>query len=110
MDNKYGYLFTAEDMLAFAKIVSQSGVSVDAEEALDELLDNYSGRFPKDEPLFLVRGKDKQGLPCVRNYRTMTSYTRELDPDPGLLAGLNAVVTQFDEFRLNHPERMKDAD
>lgn len=110
MDNKYGQLFTRHDMLAFAHIVAGSGIDLANSKGIEQMLEEFNGKFPRDEPLFLVRAKDNQALACVRNYRTMTAYSRGKEPDPGLLEGLNATVTQFDEFRLAHPERMKDAD
>jgi hypothetical protein len=110
VDNKYGNLYTSEDMLAFARVFMASGIGYSDEEALDELLDNFDGHFPKDEPLFLVRGQDQRGLACVRNYRTMITYTGSQEPSPSLIAGLNTVVTQFEEFQRDHAERMKDPD
>lgn len=109
MDNKYGHLFTAEDMLAFARIVSESGVELSDDGAIDEMLDDFEGRFPKDEPLFLVRAQDRRGLSCVRNYRTMINYSGGI-PAPGMITGLDAVVTEFEDFQRDHPDRMKDAD
>lgn len=111
MDNKYGYLFTADDMIAFALIVAQSEIDVSVEpDAIDELLDNFEGRFPKEEPLFLVRGQDRRALNCVRNYRTMITYSGSTEPDPKLAKGLDAVVAQFEDFREAYPDRMNDPD
>lgn len=110
MDNKYGHLFTAEDMIAFARIFAESGIDIYSDDAADEMLDDFQGRFPKDEPLFLLRGQDRQALSCVRNYRTMTAFSRTREPTPEMLTGLDAVVMQFEDFQNEHPDKIKDAD
>jgi len=110
MDNKYGHLFTSEDMIAFARIVAESGIDIYNDDAVDEMLDDFDSRFPKDEPLFLLRGQDRQALSCVRNYRTMTAFNRHREAPPELLTGLDAVVMQFEDFQTEHPDRIKDAD
>lgn len=113
MDNKYGHLYTAEDMLAFARIYAGSGVDIANdfnEEAADELLDDFEGRFPKDEPLFLLRGQDRRALAAVRNYRTMVSYSGGKEPSAELMVGLDTVVDQFEDFQADHSDRVKEPD
>jgi hypothetical protein len=107
-DDKYGRIFTEEDVL---KIVSgflgAAGQRFDAED-IRERIGDIEGFFPSDEPLFILRGQDKRALGCVRNYRTMAVYgvkvSREFEK------GLDAAVAAFEQFRIDNPDRMKDPD
>ena len=111
MDSKYGQLYTTDDMIAFARIVVESNLNrEDLEDGVDELLDHFEGRFPKDEPLFLLRGQDRRALNAVRNYRTMTAYSGSTEPSAEFLAGLDATVVHFEDFKEDYPDRIKDAD
>jgi hypothetical protein len=122
MDNKYGHLYTADDMIAFARIIASSDIgdsdkdwngadwTEDDLAAVKTMLNDFEGRFPNDEPLFLLRGQDRRALGCVRNYRTMIDYGGGKRGSKELLVGLDGAVNQFETFRAEHPDRMKDPD
>jgi len=103
-DLKYGRLFTEKDVLAIAKRINP-----DMEpEKVREMIDTYQSHFPKSEPLFVIRGKDELGLGAVRNYRTLATGTLK-DAD-AFIAKVDDVVRRFQEFRNNHPTRLKQPD
>jgi hypothetical protein len=60
--------------------------------------------IPEDEPLFLLRGKDKVALQTLREYRkhciTSNCVAEHID-------GIDQMIAVFEQFWLAHPERMK---
>lgn len=73
MDGKYGRLFTAEDVVrlvnAMTHEVPDEELNLDA--LIEQAVREADGRpltFPADEPLFLLRGKDKFADETVAHY------------------------------------------
>lgn len=60
--------------------------------------------IPEDEPLILFRAKDRLALPMLYAYREICAADRCTDFH---MRGLNELITRFEEFRVAHPERMK---
>jgi hypothetical protein len=60
--------------------------------------------LPEDEPLFLLRARDYLALPLLKHYLTLsvddncTAYH---------ISGLLDIVNQFEEFAVEHADRMK---
>lgn len=70
----------------------------------DQIL-NAAGRpIPEDEPLFLLRAKDRHALDTLEYYRTLCAQDHCTDYH---LQGIEDRILAFDQFRLKHPERMK---
>ncbi len=61
--------------------------------------------IPEDEPLLLLRARDKNALPLI-------VYYREVCRDQGCndlhLAGIAQIINEFERFQSDHPERMKE--
>lgn len=76
-DKKYGRLFTEEDVINLMVAASGSSSFDPTPEEMRELLDLYDGQadtkdtaltFPADEPLFLLRGKDRVAPNTIHYY------------------------------------------
>ncbi len=61
--------------------------------------------IPEDEPLFLLRARDRNSLPRLYDYLK----TCESDGCNDLhLSGIRQVIAEFERFQFDHPERMKE--
>jgi len=59
---------------------------------------------PDDEPLILFRARDRLALPMLRIYRVLS----EMDGCSRYhMQGLSVVINAFRDFKIKHPERMK---
>lgn len=109
MDSKYGRIFTEHDLLAFAHHVGSELAGVDrgfSKDQLSGMLAEFDGRFPMDEPLFVLRARDKRALGAVRHYRDHQSAqapTNHLD-------GVEKAYRQFSLFAEENPELMREPD
>jgi hypothetical protein len=59
---------------------------------------------PEDEPLFLLRARDRLALPLLREYWSMCEDDDCTDYQMRLMA---EVVDRFSAFAREHPDRMK---
>jgi hypothetical protein len=67
--------------------------------------------IPEDEPVFLLRARDMHGLDGVFRYMdTIRHAVGQGDVWPAHLEAVRRRVADFEQFRLNHPERMKQPD
>lgn len=66
MDSKYGRLFTTMDVKAIVERAIEE--EVEDERELDEIIESHGGKFPRDEPLFLLRGQDSAAADTIRDY------------------------------------------
>lgn len=60
--------------------------------------------LPDDEPLILFRARDYLSLPMLREYRNLSVIDGCNDFH---MKGIDAVITEFERFAAEHPERMK---
>ncbi len=60
-------------------------------------------RIPDDEPIFILRAKDKHAIKTILYYRSQVKKTE-------LAAMVKRRVDEFDEFREQYPNRMKEPD
>jgi hypothetical protein len=106
-DNKYGRLFTRDDVEKIVNLVrkfdEESGSRVD----LDLVISDNAFTFPADEPLFVIRAKDQLGLAQVRNYGTLC---RARGCKAAHLDGIDRAERDFEAFRREHSDRMKKPD
>lgn len=117
-DNKYGELYTEDEVVQLVKMAVESAVNfMDNGESPDDVLERFTDadirevartdierKFHPGEPLFVLRGQDKRALGAVRFYREhqWPSATQEH------LNSVDAAVERFEAYRnLGH---MKEPD
>jgi hypothetical protein len=61
--------------------------------------------FPEDEPRFLLRARDRNALETLRDYRLACENDGCNDLH---LAAIDKNIKAFEQFFLDHPERMKE--
>lgn len=57
--------------------------------------------IPEDEPIFILRGCDRQALSILRVYQA------KMRPTDNCWKGLQAVIEEFTFFRYNNQSKMK---
>lgn len=60
--------------------------------------------LPGDEPLFLLRGRDWLAMKLLERYLELCEANKCA---PEHIAGVRAVLREFQDFADHHPERMK---
>lgn len=100
-DSKYQRLFTEEDMIAFVETCLEA--DVENENETREQLDKFDGKFPRDEPLFLLRGQDKFALPTIEEYGFEVSDSSNKE----FVAGVDVAQAEFEKFAKDNPDRVK---
>jgi hypothetical protein len=108
-DSKYGRLFTEQDLIDFAYHVGEELAGVDrgfSKDQLDSMVDDFTGKFPPGEPLFLLRARDKRALGAVRHYRDHQSQKAPSNH----LDGVEKAYRQFSLFAEEHPDLMREPD
>jgi hypothetical protein len=61
-------------------------------------------RVPDDEPLFLLRARDRLAIPLLRHFRELC----RADGCTTYMLGLcDLTIAQFERFAAEHPEQMK---
>lgn len=105
-DNKYGRIFTENDVQKILDFVNGED-----EDNLTDVLDGMDAegvrfKWEADEPVFVLRARDKTAEGAVRYYR---DHQRPNAP-ANHLDGAEKSVNAFRDYRQNHPEMMKDPD
>jgi hypothetical protein len=119
MDNKYGRIFTEADVISILEhAVSQlASDEFDTPEAVDEeaanLLDEAVGpgtdlrlKFDKDEPLFILRGRDKRAIGAIKFYSEHQSPRAPVNH----LDAIDKALQAFIDYRESSPGQMKEPD
>ena len=103
-DSKYGRIFTEDDVRSLMYEASQTGAkTVD----ILRMIADFKGRFPKDEPVFVLRAKDRRSLSPIRQYyQTCTTAERPAEH----LDGIEHAMAAFEDFRTAHPDHLKEPD
>jgi hypothetical protein len=60
--------------------------------------------IPDDEPVILFRARDDLALPLLRHYKDLCVLSGCTDYQ---LDSMNKMIYQFENFKLVHPEKMK---
>ena len=108
-DSKYGRLFTEDDVIELMTQAASAYVGIERGPSVNQLMyiiADFEGKFPVDEPNFLMRGKDRWALGALRHYQQHQSSNASQDH----LDNIDNAVVAFEQFRLNHKDRMKDPD
>ena len=109
MDKKYGRILTFDDVVQILVELSDPGVisttfEVPLAQALAVLDERGLLTFPVDEPLFLLRGKDKLAPATIDNYQSLVQ-TRSNNVRHAQ-AAFDA-AKNMREWQHSHPERVK---
>lgn len=106
-DGKYGRIFTEEDVREILVFACDDN-KLSAGEAMNDLVHSKHSpvqtRFPADEPIFVLRGQDRLALGAIQHY-----YHRcmgRLRPQ-ALLTEVERALKAFEQFRADHPDRIK---
>jgi hypothetical protein len=107
MDSKYGRLFTEEDVVKFAQQALRDNAGMDRAPSEDRIradLSDFTGKFPVDEPLFLLRGQDKYATDAVDEY--LFSVKQGNAPEE-FIGQVEQARGSFYDFESAHRDRMK---
>jgi hypothetical protein len=78
-----------------------------------KLINSATGTpIPEDEPVFLFRAKDVHALGTIHDYskRVYESITSIEITSSDHLCAINRRLNDFEKFKQDHPERMKQPD
>lgn len=100
-DNKYGKLYTRDDVLAIIEICIEAGVdnSTDAWKHID----GYKGKLSNNMPVFVLLGQDRRALGTVRYYRDHQGS----DAPNEHIRMIEKSLDDFDQYRIDNPHKMK---
>src|SRR5436190_14751506 len=104
-DIKYARVFTQEDVLAIVRECMESNAM--GTDDTQTIIDSFEGRFPVDEPQFVLRGQDRMALGTVRHYRELCDVRGVSNEHRD---GVDEAISDFESFRVDNPDRMKDPD
>lgn len=79
--------------------------SIDIRDGVPVIVNSLTGAaIPDDEPLILFRGRDRNALRMLQEYRRLCVEDR---CTPEHIAGIDNRIEAFVMFRQEHPDRMK---
>lgn len=102
--NKYGRIFTQDDVYSIVEHAIER--EFEETEDLTLYLEDFKGRFDKDEPLFVLRARDKRAIAAVRNYRDNQNPRAPQNH----LDGIEKAMSEFEAFRVKNVDKMKEPD
>lgn len=71
----------------------------------DKIINSFNGSvIPDDEPLFLLRGRDRLALVTLKDYKQSCI---EEGCTKFHLEGIDRLIVAFEKFSLAYPKRMK---
>lgn len=71
----------------------------------DQIVKTTNGEvLPEDEPLFLIRARDHLALKLLGEYAKLSEQDGCTEYH---MAGISNALAAFMQFRVDHPERMK---
>lgn len=97
-DRKYGRIFTEADVYHMFFTIG-----IGQEEA-SSIIDDTKTKFPPDEPVFVLRGQDRRALGAIHFYRDHQAH----DARTFHLEGIDKAVADFEKFRRDNLDKMKD--
>jgi len=105
-DNKYGRIFTQADVEKIVEFVQASPprplhTTIALMEANGERF-----KFPEDEPVFVLRGRDKRARATVRYYADHQSAQAPFNH----MNAVEGAYRSFDLFANDNPELIKEPD
>lgn len=108
MDSKYGQLFTESDVEKLLDVAgSMEWHHADWASVLAKAKEEgIRFKFPEDEPIFVLRGRDQRAIGAIRYYRDHQSPRAPMNH----LDGLDKAVDNFERYRHTNAGDMKEPD
>jgi predicted transcriptional regulator len=103
-NGKYGRLFTEADVVNLMDKAWEEGRGEGDEESLAEILETTETTIPRDEPWFVIRGKDQLAPTVVRDYATRAEFER---CDEDFVRQVNEAADHIEQWQEEHPDRTK---
>jgi len=115
-DNKYGRVFTTSDVETILEAVFRKDApdewwddhgSPQFDIILEDLDDmNARFKFDPDEPLFILRGRDKRAAGPIKHYQDHQARTAPNNH----MAAIGKALQAFTDYRNANAEKMKEPD
>src|SRR5574339_827095 len=106
MSNKYGRIFTESDVEKIFEHLRENGAGQlpEFENVLSDMdEDGVRFKFPEDEPLFILRGRDKRAISAIRYYLDHQSPRAPMNH----LMGIEKAYDAFSDYRIKNSGEMK---
>jgi hypothetical protein len=94
MDNKYGKLFTADDVRQIVERCLEE--DVDNETHAEHIIDQYEGKFAGAEPVFVLLGRDRYARGTLHKYYDLCERGQKVDPEH--LRVVERTINDFEEY------------
>jgi hypothetical protein len=105
-DNKYGSIYTEDDLKMIVERCMESDIQGEDElmVVIESLRLQDQLKFMHDEPLFLLRGKDRLALSAVRCYLERCENSQYVSS--AHIDSVVSAVRSFEDFRAAFPEAL----
>ena len=103
-DSKYGRIFTASDVEKIFEYADIPGSFASTLKHMDA--DNVRFKFEPDEPLFILRGRDRRAAGAIMHYRDHQSPNAPSNHTDGIAKAFRA----FNLYREENPGLVKEPD
>lgn len=104
MDNKYGNVYTEDDLKKIVQRCMEQDIQ--GEDDLMGIIEHLQAgdelKFMADEPLFVLRGKDRLALAAVRCYLERCEGSQHVPA--AHIDSVTTAVHGFENFRAEFPE------
>jgi hypothetical protein len=106
MDTKYGRIYTEDDATQVMRYSKLEGAPNTAAEIADDCEAHGTPmKFPKDEPIFVLRAQDGAALATLHEYY---DACKELDCEQPHLDGIRAAIDRFSEWQQERGTKVPD--
>lgn len=108
-DRKYGHIYTESDVAAIVQWLWEFDDDITPNRAMRMLTNGEADirlKFDRDEPLFVLRGRDKKAEGAIKHYEDHQAPNAPHNH----LDGIRASRLAFQQYRQEHPGKMKDPD
>lgn len=111
-DGKYGRLFTEADVVNLMEKAAEVGrdnaggnyEGESLEDSLAEILGETESTIPRDEPWFVIRGKDQLAPTVIRDYATRAEFERCSED---FVRQVNEAADHIEQWQAENPDRTK---
>jgi hypothetical protein len=104
MDNKYGKLFTVEDVHEIVEKAIES--EVESKLDVDDIIQRHEGKFAGDEPVFVLLARDRYARGTLHQYYDLCERGRKVPPEH--LNVVERTINDFEEYAaqntVKHPD------